>query len=36
MILFIILITLLFAAVSLAPLLVAGDADSRACVLWRR
>ncbi len=36
MILFIIVIALCFAVLSLAPLLVAGDVDTKKCILWRR
>ncbi len=36
MILSIIVIALFFAGLSLAPLLVAGDPDTKKCILWRR
>lgn len=36
MILFIIVISLFFAIISLAPVLLAGDPDAKKCILWRR
>ncbi len=36
MIPFIIVIAVFFALLSLAPLLVAGDPDTKNCILWRR